>query len=194
MAWVRLGTAMGAGLLASCSLFPTDGGNHGKGEWMSVARMFHGEPIVGRALWWIGDGDVPNHGASVQTYFFPLARLAAGIGVDWIRFQVPGKDFGGWEFEGRLRSHCVEIDGLGIFFDLNGGWMAAKHEMPPGGTRSNYTVSFGPGLELPVGSVIFLLGGCELHHWSNGRGTGERATDNPAQNVYLPWMGVGLRW
>jgi len=161
---------------------------------MLSARVFYGKPIVGRALWWIGEGDVPNYGVSLQNYFFLQDRVALGLGVNRIEFQPPGKDFGGWEFELRLRYYFLEIEGAGVFFDFNGGWMGAEHSMPPEGTRANYTFSFGPGLDVPLGSGISLLGGCELHHWSNARGTGERAVDNPAQNEFFPWLGLGVRW
>lgn len=185
MLWALLGT------LSSCQAEP---GLHRTHDVMAIARAFYGSPIVGRALFWIGEGDIPNYGASLQGYYFPTDRLAVGIGVDRIEFCPEGENFGGWEIEARLRYYIAEVEDMAAFFDLNGGWLGAEEEMPEGGTKSNFTFSFGPGLEVLMGSGFSLLAGCEFHHWSNARGTGERATDNPAQNEYFPWLGVGFKW
>lgn len=159
---------------------------------MFVGRAFHGEPIKGRTLVWIGEGNVPNDGVSLQNYWFPEDRLAIGVGVDRIAFRPPGGSVIGWEFEARMRYHCLEMGKVGLFADLNGGWMVSERRFPPEGTRSNYTFSFGPGLEIPLRAGFSMLLGVELHHWSNARG--RYATDNPAQNELFPWVGFGIPW
>ena len=156
-------------------------------------RGFHSDPIVGRAMFWIGEGGVPNGGGSAQYYRFLDDRVALGAGMSRWEFRPAGMDdVGGWEAEMRLRYYCLEAAGVGLFVDANGGAILTEHPMPPPGTKLNYTFSFGTGLEIPISSKGCLLGGMEFHHMSNARG--RYAEDNPAQNQRFYWLGFGIKW
>jgi hypothetical protein len=171
---------------------PSEGGAHREDERMAVARVFHGKPIVGHALAWVGEGDVPNNGAGVQNYWFLRDRWAFGGGANVTRFRLEPEKVNSWDVEARVRYYAFEAGPAAFFGDVAGGLMVAEHGVPEAGTRKNYTFSFGPGVEIPTGLGPSLLLGCEFHHFSNARG--RNASDNPSQNEYLPWAGVGFRW
>jgi hypothetical protein len=70
--------------------------------------------------------------------------------------------------------------------------MRTESEIPPGGTRGNFTFAAGPGAELPLGDGRSLLWGVEFHHMSNARG--RQSARNPSQNEFLFWIGYGGTW
>ena len=84
------------------------------------------------------------------------------------------------------------MDKAGLFVDLLGGVMVAEKPLPPEGTRRNYTFGGGAGLEFKLFTDWSLLVGTEFHHMSNARG--RNASDNPSQNEFLVWSGLGFRW
>ena len=179
-------------LPAGGCFLPAAGGIHRQGEKMAIARIFTGNPITGKALAWEGEARVPNEGVGVYLYYFPEDRVAIGSGVNYTRYR--GDDGGqrSLDLEARLRYYAFEVAGASVFADLSGGYLIANESLPPVGTRTNYTFAFGPGVDVPLGGDVSLVLGGEFHHFSNARGSA--ASDNPSQNEFLLWAGLGFRW
>ena len=180
-------------LLCGCaSLTFGDGGLHQKGDRMFVVGGFTGEPIVGKALAWVGEGDVPNKGIIIHNYVFLQDRVAIGAGIDLTQWNVHSDRVPGFDIEGKARYYFVDVGGAGIFGDFNAGVNIGRTKIPPDGSRKSYSFAFGLGAELPFDEAASVLVGGEFHHISNARG--RYATDNPSQNEGLFWVGVGFRW
>jgi len=175
-------------LLGACR----GGGLHRKGERMWTVRGFYSDPIVGHFLWWDGKGDVPNAGVGVAHRWFYKDRWAFSVGLAPTRFKDGSDDFWGLEFESGFRWYFAESKNVGFFWDFNGGFVYAEQKVPSRGTDWNLTFALGPGAEWQLGGGWSLLGGVQLHHFSNGRGL--NVSDNPAQNETRGWLGFGRTW
>lgn len=189
-----------AGLLGSCrgSSCPSEGGIHRQGDRLFSARAFNGDPIVGRALVWVGEADMPNWGFGAAQYFFVEDRVAFGVGVNRTRYDTtrsrnaPYSHTWAYDAEARFRYYPGEMGEVAAFVDLFGGYTRGQRRFPPEGSRANYTFGGGGGVEFPLGSGTSFLSGIEFHHFSNARG--RYASDNPSQNELLFWAGVGIQW
>jgi Lipid A 3-O-deacylase (PagL) len=177
---------------SGCSWFPTEGGLHREGERTVSARAAWGSPIVGKALAWNGLGDVPNYGMGVQSHWFQNDRLAIGAGMNLINFKPKGENVTGGELEARARYFFAESEDVGLFWDFMGGFMRTESQIPPGGTRGNFTFAFGPGIEMPLGDGDSVLLGVEFHHMSNA--LGRDSSRNPSQNEFLFWLSYTKTW
>jgi hypothetical protein len=62
------------------------------------------------------------------------------------------------------------------FFDIGAGGSRAGLPIPPGGTRFNYVLLLGGGIEVPMSGAHVTLGARWLHFSNNGRG-GHRNPD-----------------
>jgi hypothetical protein len=168
------------------------GGLHKKGERMWTVQGHYSKPILGNLLWWDGKGDAENVGVGVANRWFVQDRWAYGVGLIPTYFEENGASNWGLEFETGFRWYFWEIDRVGFFWDFNGGFSYATGKIPENGTEWNLTFGLGPGLEVQLPDRWALLGGVQLHHFSNGRGL--NVADNPAQNEFRFWLGFGREW
>jgi len=76
--------------------------------------------------------------------------------------------------------------------DVNGGVLYTEVPVPPLGTIYNWTFSFGPGVEFPLGDRLRLLAGGEYHHLSNAKG--RSSPHNESQNELRLWVSLGIIW
>ena len=169
-----------------------NGGIHKKGDKMWSVHAHYSRPIVGNVLWWDGKGDVENAGIGAANRWFFKDRWAFSVGLTPTYFEENGNNTWGAEFEAGFRWYFAELKRVGFFFDFNGGFIYAADNIPERATDWNFSFALGPGLEVPLGNDFALLGGVQLHHFSNGRGL--NVPDNPAQNEARFWIGFGRTW
>lgn len=189
---VALATLVPALASIGCGHSLLDGGIHRQGEQMTSVYASHGQPIVGKAIAWNGLGDVPNASAGLAHHWFLRDRLALGAQVTGLLYDLPGDTTHGLEVEGGLRWFLFEPGGAGLFWDWTGGFQHTAHYTPPGGTRDNFTFSFGPGLEVPLGGRWRAFASGEFHHMSNA--LGRESPRNPSMNELLVTVGLGWTW
>jgi hypothetical protein len=177
-----------AALLSGCH----SGGLHRKGERMWSVHAQASDPIVGNFLWWDGKSDAPNAGIGVAHRWFLADRWAYSVGLTPTWFDDDGNEVWGMEFETGFRWYFAETGKFALFWDFNGGFLLTEDPVPARATDWNFTFALGPGAEWKLGEKWSLLGGVQLHHFSNGKGLNVAA--NPAQNETRVWLGMGWLW
>ncbi|MEM8885447.1 MAG: hypothetical protein AAGD14_15385, partial [Planctomycetota bacterium] len=135
---------MRAVFLLAC-LCACHGGMHKQGDKQWSVQGHYSTPIVGDLLWWDAKGEAENAGIGVWNRWYLEDRWAIGIGLTPTWFREFGKNFGGAEFEVGMRWHFWEWEKLGIFLDLNGGFLYTSEDVPRAGTDWNFTFALGPG-------------------------------------------------
>jgi hypothetical protein len=73
------------------------------------------------------------------------------------------------------------------YLDLGGGRVVATERVPPRGTRVNYALLVGSGVELTAGATRFTAGGRWFHLSNNGSAGRARNPDIQALGGYLGW-------
>lgn len=90
-----------------------------------------------------------------------------------------------------LRNHHFHRDRWTIFSDVSGGvFEAFQTDVPPGGTRFNFTLRAGLGGTYEIKDNLHLIGGVRYFHLSNARIEGHE--HNPNLNGVEVYM--GLMW
>ncbi|MCA8971305.1 MAG: acyloxyacyl hydrolase [Planctomycetes bacterium] len=149
-----------------------------KGSAFVSAGAFHGVPILGRSLFWDGQGEVDDTGVELRAAKFVADDVAIGVSGRFASWWTPGDNVESGEIEGLLRTY--PIPGFGLFLDVTGGYQLANHRIPPPGTTWNFSFSFGPGYDFRLSDTTRLQVGTIYHHISNALG---RQNDrNPSQN------------
>lgn len=167
---------------------PKQGASRDARSTVAVVRGHYGVPILQKALFWDGNGEVDDFGLGGQLLAFLCDRFAIGAGLNGTVYKTPGQDEFGAEFEGIARVFPFDLEGTSPFLDFTAGWMQTTGRVPPGGTEWNFTFSFGPGLDIPIGPGTSLQLAAIFHHMSNALG---RQNDrNPSQNEGRFWAGV----
>ena len=170
------------------------GGLHRKGEKFWSVQGQYGHPIPGDSISGTVFGEAPTAGIGVFHHWYVHDRIGLGVGATpTLYFQDVGTALGA-EFSGQLRWHFYEFERVGLFLDLQAGFLLATEDVPPTGTPANFTYGFGPGFEAPLHDRFRLLGGALFHHFSNGKGLGIDVDSNPSQNEIRFWIGVGSTW
>ncbi len=180
--------------LACCllSLAACTGGLHTRGERRLTLRANYGDPIVGSALGFEGNGNARNLGASAAFEHFVADRIALTGGLGYRYYDQSDGPVHAAEFEVGVRHFLFELGDVALSFDVSGGFMIGSRSIPEAGTARNFLLGFGPTVEIPLGASAMLLLGYQFRHVSNGRG--RLATDNPTQNDNRVFVGVALKW
>lgn len=153
-----------------------------------TARTHYGIPILQKAIFWDGNGEVSDNGLSLQYHRYVADRVALGLGTTAAAWWTGGRDVYSAEIEGLLRIHPVRD--WPVFLDGSAGFQQANHRIPPGGTHWNFSFAFGGGFEVPIDRGVSLLTGVHFHHISNA--LGRENPRNPSQNEARLW--IGFAW
>ncbi len=172
---------------------------HERGESQVIAQGVYGSPRGDDPLWWIGNGDAENYGASVQyNYFVNPGFALSGIVTPYRVYKLDGNDVSTWELQLGLRWFFTEFmvgrQPLSLYLDVQVGRMHSQDPIPPFGSTTNWTQDTGLGLEYALSDSWSLVGGYHLRHLSDGSGNGITRNDNPSQNDDLWFFGIGYRW
>jgi hypothetical protein len=84
-----------------------------------------------------------------------------------------------------------EVGKVRLFLDLGGGRSSAPHRVPPSGTRSNYILLLGGGVEIPR-SLSTIVAGARWFHVSNNGSEGRHR--NPDIQALGGFVGIGRRF
>jgi hypothetical protein len=155
-------------------------------------RGYFGSPILRKSLFWDGNGEVATLGGDVFSHWFLTDSFALGAGLGGTVFQTPGDNALGTEAQASARWYPYASESFGVFVDGTLGYLRTTREVPPEGTRWNYTFSFGPGIDVPMGNDMHLLVGGSYHHISNAMG--RQSQRNPSQNEARLWLGLEWTW
>jgi hypothetical protein len=155
-----------------------------------LARGHYGVPILGKSLFWDGNGSDHDFGFGGYGYYYVADGIALGAGLNATAFKVPGADTYGMEFEAISRFDIAQYGTTRVFWDLTGGWLQSTDGIPPGGTEWNMTFSFGPGIDIPLDKGQSVQISTVYHHKSNALGS--QHDRNPSQNEVRTW--IGLAW
>ncbi|MDA0375210.1 MAG: hypothetical protein O2865_15610 [Planctomycetota bacterium] len=161
-----------------------------EGSLQVVARGHYGIPILGKSLFWDGNGSDHDFGFGGYGYYYVADGIALGAGLNATAFKVPGADTYGLEFEAISRFDIARYGTTRVFWDFTGGWLQSTDGIPPGGTEWNMTFSFGPGIDIPLDVGQSLQISTIYHHKSNALGS--QHDRNPSQNEIR--TSVGLAW
>ncbi len=162
---------------------------HRAGDVTAELRGHYGVPILRKSLFWDGNGENDDFGAGARAYWFATDSLALGGGASGLVFKTLGDDAYAAEGESALRWYPVSFDSCSLFLDGTVGFQQSTRRVPDDGTEWNFTFSFGPGCEIPLGGGTSVLLGGMYHHISNA--LGRRNSRNPSQNEARLWVGVG---
>lgn len=77
-----------------------------------------------------------------------------------------------------FRHHLIARDRWSIFADVGGGIFEAADDVPPGGTRFNFTLRTGLGLAYQLKPDLYLLAGLRYFHLSNAQIEGHERNPN----------------
>lgn len=169
--------------LAGCAAAP-----HHTGETQLETRAHYSVPLVHRSLFWDGGGDIPNAGGSIFATEYVTDYLALGAGATLTNWFRDGAD--AQSAEGSVLARVHPFESLPLFWQGTGGFQQASRNIPDEGTEWNFSFSFGPGMEMPVGDHESLLVGVDYHHISNA--LGRQSARNPSQNETRFW--IGFSW
>ncbi|MFO1076319.1 MAG: hypothetical protein U1E73_01175 [Planctomycetota bacterium] len=167
-------------LFAACTATP-----HPAGSSAVEARVHYSVPVLQRALFWDGNGEVDNAGASLFATHYVADGVGLGAGATVAEWFLSGED--AYSGEISMLGRWYPVTGLSGFWQSTCGFQQASDNIPPGGTEWNFTFSFGPGIEVPVAEHESLLLGVDFHHTSNA--LGRQSHRNPSQNEGRLWIG-----
>lgn len=160
------------------------------GSTQFLVRGHYGIPILGKSLFWDGNGSDDDFGVGGYAYHYLVDGIALGAGLTATAFKTPGADVYGIEFEAVSRFDIAQLGTSRVFWDWTAGWLQSTDGIPPGGTEWNMTFSFGPGIDIPLDAGQSLQISTAYHHKSNALGS--QHDRNPSQNEVRAW--VGLAW
>ncbi len=175
-------------LLPSCGTTPI----HKSGERMWTVNAEYGRPIRGKSFAWTGLGTADTFSLSGSNYWFVSNRLSLGAGLTATLFDQSDGWVTGGEAEALGRWHFAEAGKTSFFWDANMGFLFTSKSVPENSTDWNFTFSFGPGLEVPVGDKLKLLTAIQYHHLSNAKG--RETVENESQNEVRFMIGIGMTW
>jgi hypothetical protein len=161
-----------------------------EGSTQFLVRGHYGIPILGKSLFWDGNGSDDDFGVGGYAYHYLVDGIALGAGLTATAFKTPGADVYGIEFEAVSRFDIAQLGTSRVFWDWTAGWLQSTDGIPPGGTEWNMTFSFGPGIDIPLDAGRSLQISTAYHHKSNALGS--QHDRNPSQNEVRAW--VGLAW
>ena len=168
------------------------GGLHTRGEQRLALRANYGDPVVGSALGYRGNGNAKNVGASAAFEHFVHDRVALSGGLGYRYYDQSDGPVHAAELEVGVRHFVLELGDVALSLDVFGGFMIASRSVPEAGTPYNFLLGFGPTIEIPLGDNATLLIGYQFRHVSNGRGRSE--PDNPTQNDHRAVVGIAIKW
>lgn len=193
--------ALALSILGACQLPSTaagaqrtsgaTGAGHVAGDRMVVVSGHRATPILGKAIFWDGNGEVENAGLGVSNYWFAQDWLGLRATANANYFAQDDAAVG-IEFETGARLYALHYDGWSAYWDVTGGYQYANTPVPPGGTAWNYTFAGGPGADVRLTQSTDLLIGATFHHISNARG--RASLSNPSQNDVRLYVGLGWTW
>lgn len=155
-------------------------------------RAYYGIPILQKSFFWDGNGEVDVFGFKARHLWFTSDHVALGAGLTLMNFLLGGADEYAAEAEAVGRFYVHSSPDWALFVETTGGFMQATDAVPPGGTEWNFTFSFGPGVDIPVGDGVDLVTGVTYHHMSNA--LGHENPRNPSQNEAQIWLGFDVRF
>ncbi|MGE0145395.1 MAG: hypothetical protein AB7I19_19430 [Planctomycetota bacterium] len=168
------------------------GAGHVAGDRIFSIDAHLGVPILDRAIFWDGNAEKDNFGLGVNNYWFLSDWFALRATLNANVFKVPGRDTLAGEIEAGGRFYVWDFDTWSVFWDQTGGFEYANDQVPPGGTYWNFTFSFGPGADIPIGDDAHLMLGMRFHHMSNA--LGRTSARNPSQNEGRFYIEYGWNW
>jgi lipid A 3-O-deacylase PagL len=157
---------------------PSSGASHENGKNMMIARGHYSVPVLGKSIYWDGNGEDDNYGLGLYAFRFVNDGVAIGIGSNASVWMQSGRD--AFNLEGEVLLRWYPFDQPRFYIDITGGGSYATKGIPTGGTQGNWTFGWGVGYDFPVGKQSSLMVGGLFHHTSNALG---RDNDrNPSQN------------
>lgn len=162
------------------------------GDRVLDVRAYYGIPILQKSFFWDGNGEVDQFGLRARHLWYSSDNVAFGVGLSAMNFLVGGADVQGLEADAIGRFTFWRGDDLSVFVETTGGYLQSTDGIPPGGTEWNFTFSFGPGVDIPIGDGVDLMTGVTYHHISNA--LGRESPRNPSQNEADLWIGLGFRF
>lgn len=156
-------------------------------------RLAFGE--AGSWYWMLGGG-VGLSGDSIDS------MAQAGVGTfltddlefnltfrGWYFAQDDGDDAGGGSFAIGFRWHFVQRERYSVYAHAGIGLLQASDDVPPDGTKFNFTPTVGVGSTVRLGeSATRLDVGARWHHISNATSSG--SDDNPARDGIMLYVGL----
>jgi len=174
-------------LCAACA-----GGRHRQGEREWAATAHWGLPIMEEVLDLQGHGRANNAGATVEGHWYVRDRLAVvAAATPLLLYAQDDKTVYAAGIAVGPRFHFWERGRFGLFGDLLGGMQVSSRDVPPDGSRFNWSLAFGPGAEFELRPALRLQLGYRFRHISNGHG---RVAGNPSQNDHVVWAGLAFDW
>lgn len=178
-------------LCAGCA-----GGIHRERDQQVAFQLELADPFRDHPVWGIGRGTAENWGLTAGYQYFLRDRWGLRAEVTPLRMYSQGDD-DVYAAELRLGIRWYPLSfhtgkaPTGVYVEALGGHMWAEDEVPPAGTKDNWTQDFGTGLEWRLGDRASWILGYRLRHLSNGKGSG---SDNPSQNEHVLMTALALSW
>ncbi|MGA1608989.1 MAG: hypothetical protein ACO4CT_18525, partial [Planctomycetota bacterium] len=101
------------------------------GSTQFLVRGHYGIPILGKSLFWDGNGSDDDLGFGSYVYHYLVDGIALGAGLTATAFKTPGADVYGIEFEAVSRFEIAEVGSSRVFWDWTAGWLQSTDGIPP---------------------------------------------------------------
>jgi len=131
---------------------------------------------------------VRNAGATVGIGYYLLENVGLNIEATGCYVDEPGPNTFGGGINLLLRHHLMVRPNWSFFIDVGPGFLEAKRDVPPNGTRFNITFRTGPGFTYKLDEHMHLLIGGHFVHQSNARMWG--SDRNPSVNGLEGYIGL----